>query len=433
MRHYDAAGNITGYLTYDYSLSYNYMLTPGTGVQPTSVVWNTYGNSNWGDLLTQHGSAAYSYDAIGNLLSDGTWTFTWAHGRQLTSMSNGTNTFTYTYNADGLRSSKTVLGVHRKYYYNGDKLVRETWGSHTAQYFYDASGIYAMQYDGAMYYYIKNLQGDVLRMVDASGNVVATYVYDAWGKVLYSAGSMAGVNSFRYRGYYYDGETGLYYLQSRYYDPEVGRFINADAFASTGQGILGNNMFAYCGNNPVFRRDDSGTYYTPGQIHDFVVHDICKNNPNKTGDDTYISYYSPILKGKKWYTYGFCDIYDTETHEVWEVKRLGGGSTCSPAAAGIQLANYVLRGFLKHHDSWLLKQGGTDTYIEPNMFTKTDSDGQGMYVIGYFDAGNGLVFYDYFYIPSPGEAVTVACAVIGMYALFYGVGFVSSGTVPVFG
>ena len=115
-----------------------------------------------------------------------------------------------------------------------------------------------MQYDGAMYYYIKNLQGDVLRMVDASGNVVATYVYDAWGKVLYSAGSMAGVNSFRYRGYYYDGEAGLYYLQSRYYDPYTGRFLNADAFTSTGQGILGNNMFAYCNNNPVNACDKNG-------------------------------------------------------------------------------------------------------------------------------------------------------------------------------
>ena len=210
----------------------------------------------------------------------------------------------------------------------------------------------------------------------------------------------------------------------------MGRFINADALVSTGQGVLGNNMFAYCGNNPVCRRDDTGTYYTPGQIHNFVVDDICDNNPNKTGDGSYISYYEPIFKGRKWYTYGFCDVYDTETHEVWEVKRLGGGPTCSPAAAGAQLANYVVRGFIKHHDDWKLKFGGTETSIEPNVFTKVDSDGKGIYVIGYFDAGNGLVFYDYFYIPSSDEAVAVGCAVIGIYALFSGAGFIGLAPLP---
>lgn len=232
-----------------------------------------------------------------------------------------------------------------------------------------------------------------------------------------------------------DIETGLYYLRSRYYDPEMGRFINSDVFVSTGQGLIGNNMFAYCGNNPVFRRDDTGTYYFSGEIHNFVVDDICKNNTNKTGDDTYISYYKPILKGRKWYTYGFCDVYDTVTHEVWEVKRLGGGPTCTPAAAGEQLANYVLRGVLKHHDSWKLKLGGTETSIEPNVFTKMDRDEKGMYVIGYFDAGNGLVFYDYLYVPSGDELFVVGCAAVGILGLIYGGGFAAiagagAGAIP---
>ena len=109
-----------------------------------------------------------------------------------------------------------------------------------------------------------NLQGDVVMLLDASGNTVAEYSYDAWGKVLSESGTLASTNPLRYRGYYYDKETKLYYLQSRYYDPQIGRFINADGLASTGQGILGCNMFAYCGNEPVGGSDPSGDTQVDG-------------------------------------------------------------------------------------------------------------------------------------------------------------------------
>ena len=108
------------------------------------------------------------------------------------------------------------------------------------------------------YYYILNLQGDVVKLVTSSGSAVAIYEYDAWGNILSESGSMADKNPLRYRGYYYDNETGFYYLQSRYYDPTVRRFVNADAYTSTGQGFVGTNMFAYCGNNPVVIADHSG-------------------------------------------------------------------------------------------------------------------------------------------------------------------------------
>ena len=108
------------------------------------------------------------------------------------------------------------------------------------------------------YYYITNLQGDVMYLVDSSGNEVAAYDYDPYGKVITSTGDLAEINPLRYRGYYYDTETGFYYLQSRYYDPEICRFINADSYASTGQGFLGFNMFAYCNNNPISRVDING-------------------------------------------------------------------------------------------------------------------------------------------------------------------------------
>ena len=123
----------------------------------------------------------------------------------------------------------------------------------------------ALEFMGQLYYYLYNLQGDVVGLVDKTGTTMVSYTYDVWGKPESTTGPMAttlGVaNPFRYRGYYYDTESGFYYLQSRYYDPEVGRFLNADGTVSTGQGITGTNMFAYCGNNPVDRADASGRYW----------------------------------------------------------------------------------------------------------------------------------------------------------------------------
>ena len=134
----------------------------------------------------------------------------------------------------------------------------------TLDFFYDESGRpFAFNYsvDGdiaSTYYYILNLQGDVVQIIDANGVMQAEYVYSPWGEIISAEGDLAEINPLRYRGYYYDSETGFYYLQSRYYDPENHRFINADSYASTGQGFLGVNMFAYCSNNPVNNFDNDG-------------------------------------------------------------------------------------------------------------------------------------------------------------------------------
>ena len=152
-----------------------------------------------------------------------------------------------------------------KYVWQGSTLVSEYYGGKTLEFFYDESGApYGFSYKSsstaapAMYYYVTNLQGDVTNVLDASGNTVASYTYNAWGKVLSSSGSMASINPLRYRGYYFDSDTGLYYLKSRYYDPQIARFINADDYVSSGQGILGCNMFAYCLNSPVVHADYAG-------------------------------------------------------------------------------------------------------------------------------------------------------------------------------
>ena len=134
---------------------------------------------------------------------------------------------------------------------------------------YDGSGRpFALNYSTVggnrftTYYYVLNLQGDVVKLIDQDGAEAASYEYDAWGGVLSVDGDMAGINPLRYRGYYYDSETGFYYLQSRYYDPTNHRFINADSYASTGQGFVGTNMFAYCNNLPIILSDSTGAIPT---------------------------------------------------------------------------------------------------------------------------------------------------------------------------
>ena len=179
----------------------------------------------------------------------------------------------YTYNGDGIRTQKIVDGVVHTYQLNGSQIVTESWGTHLLIYLYDAEGSpIGMQYRNTSYakdyfqtfWFEKNLQGDIVAVYNANGVKLISYTYDAWGNfaTTYYNGcnptSVASYNPFRYRGYYYDSELGMYYLQSRYYDPEVGRFINADAYISTGQGLLGNNMFAYCNNNPVCMADYNG-------------------------------------------------------------------------------------------------------------------------------------------------------------------------------
>ena len=118
-----------------------------------------------------------------------------------------------------------------------------------------------MQTGGSTYYYVMNLQGDVVALLDASGNAVASYAYDPYGKILSAEGTMAETNPLRYRGYYYDAESGLYYLQSRYYDPATCRFVNADrVLAGVGKDVRGYNLFAYCVNNPINMSDSSGCW-----------------------------------------------------------------------------------------------------------------------------------------------------------------------------
>ena len=256
---YDSAGNIR----YKKIFAYTTAATLGT---PTQTITYAHGNSAWTDLLTAVGDQAYTYDQIGNLLSDGTRTYTWKHGRQLATLTQDNKTWSITYDSQGMRASRTAGSTAYKYYYSDGKLISMTCGNDTLYFAYTPDGLpYSVEYNGTQYVYALNLQGDVMAILNTAGTAVVEYTYDAWGNILSCTGSMAStlgqINPLRYRGYVYDNETQLYYLQSRYYDPEIGRFINADAqISAPGSEILGNNMYAYCFNNPVNSSDPNGNW-----------------------------------------------------------------------------------------------------------------------------------------------------------------------------
>ena len=224
---------------------------------PLETVTYTYGDGNWRDKLTAVNGNAIAYDAIGNPLNDGTWTYTWQNGRQLQKMQKSGVTAEFVYNADGLRVQKTVNGVVTKYTLHGKNIVHMTSGTDELHFFYDAQNRPAVVvYNGAAYAYVKSLQGDIVAILDENGNAVVSYGYDAWGAPLWCTGELAEtlgkVQPFRYRGYVFDEETGLYYLRSRYYNPRWGRFVNADG------AIIQKNLFAYCSNGPIVGYDPSG-------------------------------------------------------------------------------------------------------------------------------------------------------------------------------
>ena len=223
----------------------------------------TYGNGAWRDLLTAYDGKSITYSGGNPTKYYNGSTFTWTQGRKLATAKVGNTNISYTYDMAGVRSSKTVGSTTYKYTTLSGLVTRQTGGNATIDFVYDESNQpLAMKYNGKVYYYVLNAQGDVVRIVDGSRNVVASYSYDPWGKLLSSSGTLANVNPLRYRGYYYDSETGFYYLQSRYYDPAIGRFINADSYASTDMvGLLSTNMFSYCENNPVMRVDPTGELF----------------------------------------------------------------------------------------------------------------------------------------------------------------------------
>ncbi len=442
----------------------------------------TYGNSSWQDLLTEYDGELLAYEGqtyqvqtnsltgavaisvTGSPISGNPihyyngmhYDMEWEQGRNLVENSfewedhsssdqlqwiETENDLGYTYDSDGIRTSKTVTAktyryksssgsavasitsltpfppieplpeetytrflsatkttVHNYVTQNG-KVVRETIGTGSTakvlDFIYDNAGNpFALKYTNGTaapvtYYYVLNYQGDVVLLLDENGAEVANYRYNAWGEILQAIGDMAEINPLRYRGYYYDAETGFYYLQSRYYDPRNCRFINADIYTSTGTGFLGYNMFVYCNNNCVSLVDPEGEDpwwmldgdwgYIHRQVQDHIV--------------TYTTHRRLTKEQKIEYTKGGtgkADIYDPNTNEIWEVKSSGPASL----SASTQLDLYcsgTIPGTTIH------PQKGREGFF--GIFDTEE------FRVVYWTNGRGVILYKFWRREKPEEAV----------------------------
>lgn len=258
---YDNSGNIIEVITTD--INNNSVLETNT---------YKYTNTNWEDRLTKYNNEDITYDEIGNPITIGNKTLTRINGRSLNTYkdTNKNLDIKYKYNLDGIRTSKIVNNIETKYYLEEDNIIYEQQGNNIIYYLYDLTGLTGIEYNGDTYYYIKNLQEDIIGILNSNYEKVVSYEYDSWGKILSikdnqgneitDENNIGFINPFRYRSYYYDVETELYYLNSRYYNPEWKRFINADGILGANKDAIIYNLYVYVSNNPIFTRDINGEF-----------------------------------------------------------------------------------------------------------------------------------------------------------------------------
>ncbi|MBQ4570337.1 MAG: hypothetical protein IJB21_01420 [Bacilli bacterium] len=255
---YDCNGNISSITEYEFILG---VIT----VEPIKVDYNHY-DYNWSDQISLHNSERFEYDSLGNPYIYRNKNLEFSHGKQLKKF----DEIEYTYNTKGVRTSKKLNNQIIRFYLSDNKILsQKNLTNNDSIYFnYGAEGVNGFNYNGVEYLYLKTLQNDVSFITDLNGNIVAKYIYDAWGnhKVFNALNVevndpnfIGNINPFRYRSYYFDVETNLYYCNNRYYDPELCRWLNADNIDylefST---INGMNLYSYCLNNPVMFYDESG-------------------------------------------------------------------------------------------------------------------------------------------------------------------------------
>lgn len=268
--YYYNKGNLCAIYEYAYTTDY---LDDMVGIKLI-----TYSSTGWKDQLSYYDGVPVTYDAIGNVVSYDGYTYDWEKGRQLSSITGNGLDMSFKYNSSGLRTKKVVGDKTTEYYYSGDLLVAQYDGESWIKFVYapngEVVGFSINSDDGTYYdycYYLKNVQGDILGIYSMICAIFREYTYDAWGNItgvydeygnpVTHTNDVAYLNPLRYRGYYYDDETGLYYLNSRYYNPEWGSFISADSVVSgTGEVVNGYNLYSYCFNNPVSLTDSSGCW-----------------------------------------------------------------------------------------------------------------------------------------------------------------------------
>ena len=379
---------------------YSYTYEEGRIVLTKKGVAYTYGDGVWKDKLTAVGDKTISYDAQGNPVTYLGHTLTWEKGRQLKSFDNNS----YTYNANGIRTSKTVNGVKHTYTLDGTKILRETWGNNVLVPLYDnEDSVCGILYNGTPYYFERNLQGDVTGIFTRSGATLVLYSYDAWGVCTIVSDSsdcgIGNINPFRYRGYYYDAEIGMYYLQSRYYDPGVGRFINGDMPKMVSLVAMPtlHNLFSYCQNNSVNYSDSFGYLAWPGEIHRYVQNILAVYIWLFLNCFTYVDYFIRFSA----FNYGFADLYAKSWKEIWEVKpNKSKYRTSGPK----QLKKYLdgIKGSKKGRNL-----GNFTTYYYSSGFYKVKI---------YSNSKDGMIYYDYEYCWKVNATILLAVTSIVLIA-----------------
>lgn len=292
---YDDRGNILTKNKYSYTRNENISSTP---IETTTF---TYANDGWNDKLTSVNGTSLTYDANGNVLTYGNKSFTWSSGRNLAQITDGDNTYLYTYDENGIRTSKTINGVTTYYNTKDDVILSQTDGTNTMYFQYDTNGFpLGFIWNDTQYLYMTNQMGDVISITDTQGNELVQYEYDEWGALgsitttnnTDEENALANINPLRYRGYYYDSETGYYYLQSRYYDAGICRFINSDLYDMAGassQISESSNLMIYCSNNPINSIDEFG-FSEPKDLSKGWKYRIDPANPSK-GEKRHIHVY----------------------------------------------------------------------------------------------------------------------------------------------
>ena len=356
---YDRGGNILN------KARYAYTTVDELGEAIESIPY-TYGDGNWKDKLTAYNGVPITYDAIGNPLNDGTWTYEWQAGRQLKRMSTEGKVVSFKYDHNGLRTQKVVeadWGPETTNYYLHGKLLThmtvdyrdtsEVVHQDVLHFFYDAqSRPEKVHYNGILYTYIHNLQGDIVGMLDNSGTLVVEYKYDPWGKGISISGSLATTlgkrNPFRYRGYIYDEETGLYYLRSRYYSAGTCRFILPDV-------ICKGNLYTYCYGKPLEHVDSSG--YMPVKFLNVF------SGAYNLGmiDASSASSAVIVLNGGNVYN-GFHEI--AQLNVAKKLYSMGYAPILEYRVAGVGEADIVAGAFV-----WEVKPIGTTTIDQPGKYT----------------------------------------------------------------
>lgn len=228
-------------------------------------------NNSWNDQLSRFNDIDILYDEIGNPTQIGNnINLTWTNGRELSTYSDESNNISYEYNNNGIRTYKNINGEKIEYYLDEMQIVYEKRGNDIIYYLYnDIDNLIGFKYNDNVFYYQRNGQDDIVGLLDSNYNIVAKYYYDSFGNILSIKNGngvdvskehshIANINPFRYRSYYYDCETGLYYLNNRYYNPLWGRFINSDMIINQNEDILGYNLYAYCSNNFINTSDYTG-------------------------------------------------------------------------------------------------------------------------------------------------------------------------------